>query len=346
MARLHIKTRGGRIVTEVSYMDPKDLKPDPNQPRQNVSDEDIEAMAQTFLSQGIINPLEIDKNNVIVTGEIRWRAALKAGIDKVPCLLWQGKKTERLERQVIENLHRRNLNSIDRENAIWKLWESGKYGSQAELSRKLGIHESSVDRLIGAKTFRSENINTLAARKVSTAAISETAGLNEGQRLKILEAHADDKVSMRNIRDYKKAGQVSDKLLDAMIDGTVSEERATLAVKTIEEIEEKRELDDEWKNRFIDRVIKDEKVLDEYKEDIHDRVYESMTAKKGELPTSLPVGRTSPVDKMVATSQEMEGWTNLIRLMDLKEKRHAKRVLLQIREKIDKFLSYMPEDQA
>jgi len=281
---------------------------------------------------------------MIVTGEIRWRAALEAGLDKVPCLRWQDDADKRLERQVIENLHRYNLNSIDRENAIWKLWETGNYSSHVKLAKALGLASTQIDRLIGAKKFRTEYSDSSTARRVSTAAITETQGLEDEQRLKILEAHVDDKVSMRNIRDYKKAGQVSEKLLDAMIDGTVSEERASLAVKTIEEIEEKRDLDDDWKDRFINRVIEDEKVLDDYKEDIHDRVYESMTTEKEATSKVQPVGRVSPVDKMIAVSQEMDGWDNLIRLMDLSEKRHAKRVLLLIREKIDKLMEYMPED--
>jgi len=47
-------------MTEVIYLDPKDLRPDPNQPRQEIADECIEAMGQTLDGQGGINPIEID----------------------------------------------------------------------------------------------------------------------------------------------------------------------------------------------------------------------------------------------------------------------------------------------
>jgi len=82
-----------------------DLTPDPNQPRKTFNQEDVESMASTIASQGIINPIEIDGDNVIVTGQLRWMAAEKAGLSEVPCIVWDGDAGERFERQVVENLN-------------------------------------------------------------------------------------------------------------------------------------------------------------------------------------------------------------------------------------------------
>jgi len=64
----------------VVMMDVNLIKPDPDQPRKTFNEDDIVATAFTIESQGLINPIEIDENNMIVTGEIRWRASKLAGV--------------------------------------------------------------------------------------------------------------------------------------------------------------------------------------------------------------------------------------------------------------------------
>ncbi len=63
------------------------IKPDVNQPRQYIDEEDLKGMAQSIVTEGIINPIEVDKNFVIVTGERRWRAAKIAGLKSVRAMI-------------------------------------------------------------------------------------------------------------------------------------------------------------------------------------------------------------------------------------------------------------------
>ncbi|KKM21400.1 hypothetical protein LCGC14_1635720, partial [marine sediment metagenome] len=96
--------------------DPKELKFDPNQPRKDISEEAVESLAQTYDSQDIINEPEIDEEDIIITGEMRVRAAIKKGLDKIKCKLITGlSEDERFERQVIENLHHNVLTDTEKE---------------------------------------------------------------------------------------------------------------------------------------------------------------------------------------------------------------------------------------
>ena len=56
------------------------IRPDKDQPRKYIDPEAVEGLAESYKNQGLINPIEVDKDNVIITGELRYQAAKKAGL--------------------------------------------------------------------------------------------------------------------------------------------------------------------------------------------------------------------------------------------------------------------------
>ena len=60
------------------------VKPDPNNPRKEFDEEKLTALAEGIKIHGVINPIEIDENNIILDGERRWRASKMAGLTKIP----------------------------------------------------------------------------------------------------------------------------------------------------------------------------------------------------------------------------------------------------------------------
>ena len=137
-----------------------EIEPDPNQPRKEFDQEKIESLAKTIESQGIINPIEIDESNVIITGEMRWRSAKKIGLKEIECKLFEGMdKWDRLERQTIENLHHNLFTSEERENVITELWKSERYETQEELGNKIGLNQESISMILKAKEIREKNPN-------------------------------------------------------------------------------------------------------------------------------------------------------------------------------------------
>jgi ParB-like chromosome segregation protein Spo0J len=101
----------------IEYLDPSEIKPDPNQPRQTWTDEDrkeIESMVESLKEHGVIEPIEVDENNVIILGERRWKACKIAKV-KVPVRRKIGlKPQERFERQIIADSQRKELSPMDR----------------------------------------------------------------------------------------------------------------------------------------------------------------------------------------------------------------------------------------
>ena len=63
----------------------KDIKPYEKNPRKN--DSAVDAVANSIKEFGFRVPVVIDKDNVIVCGHTRYKAAKKLGLDKVPCVI-------------------------------------------------------------------------------------------------------------------------------------------------------------------------------------------------------------------------------------------------------------------
>jgi ParB family chromosome partitioning protein len=100
----------------VVYIDINEIKPNHNQPRKSFNEEKIEELADSILDHGIIQPLVVRKNGggyEIVAGERRWRAARKASLDRVPCIIRDFSDEENMLIAIIENMQREDLNPIE-----------------------------------------------------------------------------------------------------------------------------------------------------------------------------------------------------------------------------------------
>lgn len=123
------------------------IKPDTKQPRQSFEAVRIREMAKSILTEGVINPIEIDKKYVIITGEMRWRSAKEAGLKTVPCKVLEISDNDRFMRQVIENVHHNTMTPWDTAKSLEKLLltspgevkrEGERYNGATWLGDKIG----------------------------------------------------------------------------------------------------------------------------------------------------------------------------------------------------------------
>lgn len=329
---------------KVVLVDVDDITPDPNQPRKVFNEEDIVATAFTIEAQGIINPIEIDENNIIVTGEIRWRAAQKAGLKEIPCVIWKDGNYKRFERQVVENLHHHELTDRERENAIVKLWETGEYPTQGQLGKAVGLSRQRINDILEANEFRKRA--QVPAAGISTRSISETSGLDDYTRVQILKSVEAGKIKATNIREVKEIAKTSERLFDKTLEGSISLDRAVETAKTIKEIEEKVDLTTEQKNRFVLRMEQDEELLDKYKDDVLDRVKKVMTTSTIDRPSiEEPIGRTSPVRKIIAVKNDvLDNFRLHLGNCDIKERVWAKKIMIEMRDELNILIGMIQDE--
>ncbi|MBE0535580.1 MAG: ParB/RepB/Spo0J family partition protein [Phycisphaerae bacterium] len=92
----------------------------PYQPRQTWSDADLADLATSIRVNGILQPVLVRKQGggyELIAGERRLRAARLAGLEEVPAVVREATDEEMLELALVENIHRADLNPIERATA-------------------------------------------------------------------------------------------------------------------------------------------------------------------------------------------------------------------------------------
>jgi ParB family chromosome partitioning protein len=100
------------------------IRPNHYQPRRHFAEDELEELADSIRSQGIIQPLLVRADEVgyeLVAGERRLRAAALAGLDRVPVLVKDVSDAEMLEISIVENIQRENLNPMEEAEAYHRL---------------------------------------------------------------------------------------------------------------------------------------------------------------------------------------------------------------------------------
>lgn len=123
----------------VVYININDIKPNENQPRKTFNEEKIEELSASINEHGIIQPLVVRRSGStyeIVAGERRWRAARKAGLKEVPCLIRNFTDEENMLVAIIENMQREDLNPIEEAEGLNQMIKI--YGlTQEEVSKSV-----------------------------------------------------------------------------------------------------------------------------------------------------------------------------------------------------------------
>jgi len=104
----------------------KDIEINKEQPRKLFNEDALQELADSITQHGIIEPLVVtkrDKYYLLVSGERRWRAAMKAGLKEVPVVVKDYTDQQILEIGIIENIQREDLNPIEEAQAYKKLIE-------------------------------------------------------------------------------------------------------------------------------------------------------------------------------------------------------------------------------
>lgn len=150
------------------------IKPDPNQPRQKINHERVEDMAKSIRTEGVINPIEVDAKNIIITGEMRWRAAKIAGLETVPCKVIKISPNERFRRQVIENIHHNTMSDWDTAQALAKLLHLLRGGKLQKMKQGEDAGVNKLSKQIGkSRWYITEHLRLLQSSQKLQKAVKE-----------------------------------------------------------------------------------------------------------------------------------------------------------------------------
>lgn len=131
------------------------VEPNPDQPRQDFDDEELQSLADSISVHGVIQPLTVRElpNGYyqIIAGERRWRAARLANLSDIPAVIIEADDRKAMELALIENLQRQDLNPVEEALGYQTLIE--EYGlTQEDAAKQVGKSRPAVAnalRLLG-----------------------------------------------------------------------------------------------------------------------------------------------------------------------------------------------------
>lgn len=150
---------------------PDDIIPNENQPRKFFDTYELQSLADSIATNGIIQPLTVCKTEggkyMLIAGERRLRAAKMAGLRRVPCVLHRTNEMTCAIYSLTENMQRSDLNFFEEAEAISHLVTD--YGlTQSEVSARLGFANSTVSNKLRLLKLASE-----IQQRILSAGLSE-----------------------------------------------------------------------------------------------------------------------------------------------------------------------------
>ena len=211
---------GEEIVQNLKLID---IEPNRDQPRRTFNSESLEELATSIKRYGVIQPIivtKMDNYYQIVAGERRWRAAKKAGLMEIPCLVRDSTERKNREIALIENIQREDLNPIDKALGFRQLLE--EYGmTQQERSDTVGIGRSTLANNLRILNLDERVQNLAREGKISEGHCRQLLCYEDPDKqykmaLKIIETGDSVRDIERKVRNKKAVEKQKDKKYEAI----------------------------------------------------------------------------------------------------------------------------------
>ena len=143
-----LNTSGSSSLNEIAL---SKIEPNPNQPRIAFDEETLEELAVSIRNFGIIQPITLKETGndryMIICGERRYRAAIKAGLEFIPAYIKTAADENMMEMALLENIQREDLNAIETALAYQKLIDNSGQ-TQEQLSERVGKKRTTISNYL------------------------------------------------------------------------------------------------------------------------------------------------------------------------------------------------------
>jgi ParB family chromosome partitioning protein len=151
------------------YVSPREIDPNPLQPRHAFEEHRLAELAQSIKSHGIIQPLVVSRKGSryqLIAGERRWRAAKLIHLPAVPILIREVEPQHLLEITLIENIQREDLSAIETAVAFQRMATELNLNAE-EIGIRTGKDRSTVVNFIRLLQLPQDLQDLIAAGKLS-----------------------------------------------------------------------------------------------------------------------------------------------------------------------------------
>ena len=191
------------------FINVSEIQANLNQPRKNFKKDDLEELALSIKSQGILQPIVVrllsSNNYKIIAGERRWRAAQLAGIHEIPAFIKEIPEDLLNEAALIENIQRENLNPVEEARAYESILKKHK-SNYDELSKIVGKSKSHISNMIRLLELEEEILNYMISGKLSMGHARALIGVPNAKEManEIINKNLSVRQTEKNTANYKK----------------------------------------------------------------------------------------------------------------------------------------------
>ncbi len=201
----------GLFGTEENFAPQKlkltEIEPNKKQPRKTFNDEALQALADSIVENGIIQPITVRPYGdvyQIVAGERRWRAAKIAGLKEVPVRIMELSDEQTMQLALIENLQREDLNPIEEALGYQQLIDTFSM-KQDEVAKRVGKARSSVTNALRLLTLPEDVKIMVRDGKISVGHCKVIIGVpDEKSQRELAQRVVNDGISVRTLEKLAK----------------------------------------------------------------------------------------------------------------------------------------------
>jgi len=179
------------------------IRMNPYQPRKRIDDESMVTLIASVREHGIIQPIlvtEILDGYQLVAGERRLRAAIAAGLERIPAVVRQLADREQLELALVENLQREDLDPIEAAHAYRQLIDEFGF-TQEELARRVGRARATVANTLRLLDLAPSVQAAVAASELTEGHARALGGLTPEMQERVLDSVIGQGLSVRQTEE-------------------------------------------------------------------------------------------------------------------------------------------------
>lgn len=184
------------------------IKPNPYQPRHVFDDKKIVELSLSIKEHGVFQPIivkHVADDYVIISGERRYRASVRAGLKTIPAIVRDYEKSKMIELAIVENLQREDLTPTEEARAYSALMAELSC-NQTELAEKVGKSRSYVTNVLGILSLPDDVLALCDKKKISMGHARALSKLKDKDRILHLANDIVEKgLSVREIEEIAKS---------------------------------------------------------------------------------------------------------------------------------------------
>jgi ParB family transcriptional regulator, chromosome partitioning protein len=202
------------------------IVPNPMQPRRQFDDASLQELAESFKSQGVLQPIIVKKRDngyILIAGERRYRAARLADLQNIPAIILEEKdEAAMLEMALVENIQREDLNALEEAEAFRKLIDEAGL-TQNQLASKVGKSRAAVANTVRLLSLPEKIQDMIRAGKLTEGHARAILALDDDvSRVRLAERIVSENLSVRvaeeSARGVRKRKLVPKRRLPALVE--------------------------------------------------------------------------------------------------------------------------------